>query len=292
MSACLVTGAEGFIGRALVRRLETAGWSVCGIDVQQGDIADPATLTAFEGKQVDHVFHLAGRTFVPESWAAPFDFYRVNLLGTVNVLEFCRRAGASLTYVSSYLYGHPSVLPVDEEHPVQPYNPYSHTKILAESACSFYGSHLGVMTTVIRPFNAYGPGQPERFLIAGIIEQVLNPAVETVEVMDLAPGRDYVFVEDLAEALALTPGRPGGIYNIGSGQSVTVGKIIEMVMRLSGITKPFRSKEQSRPNEIFDLYAGISRAERELGWVPATSLEEGILRCIEARRVQTGGVPR
>jgi nucleoside-diphosphate-sugar epimerase len=289
VSTFLVTGAEGFIGRSLVRRLESAGGTVIGVDLRQGDIADPATFHRYDATQVDHVFHLAGKTFVPESWNAPFDFYRVNVLGTVNVLDFCRRSGAALTYVSSYLYGHPSVLPVDEDHPVQSYNPYSHTKILAESSCSFYAAHFGVKTTLVRPFNAYGPGQSVRFLIPGIIEQVLDPAVETVEVMDLIPARDYVYVDDLAEALARTQERPGGIYNIGSGRSVTVGELIALVMRISGITKPFGSKGQSRPNEVLDLYAGIARAARELGWQPATTLEEGIRRCIDSRREQTGG---
>ena len=104
----LVTGAEGFIGRHLVPALEEHGHYVERHGHKDGDIVH-ATLSYGD---VTHVFHLAGKTFVPESWTNPFSFYETNVLGTVNVLEFCRRQQASLTLVSSYVYGAPQQLPV------------------------------------------------------------------------------------------------------------------------------------------------------------------------------------
>lgn len=282
MSAFLVTGAAGFIGSALVKRLIADGHTVHGFDLAQGDITLAASLLPYEKAKIDHVFHLAGRTFVPESWADPAGFFRVNVLGTLNVLELCRITGAGLTYISSYLYGSPEYLPIDEKHPVKSYNPYSYSKVVADQTCQFYQQNYKVPVTILRPFNAYGPGQTNRFLIAEIISKVMDETIKEVEVMDLRPKRDYVYIDDLVEALVLSLRKQDGIFNIGSGISVSVEEITDLVMKHSGISKPRRSKGVERPNEIFELYADISKAGELLGWTPATSIDEGIRRCIGA----------
>jgi nucleoside-diphosphate-sugar epimerase len=132
---------------------------------QDGNIAT----CPLEFGSVRHVFHLAGKAFVPESWQAPHGFYEVNVLGTANVLDFCRRQSASVTLISSYVYGKPLRLPIDEDHPLEPFNPYSHTKILAEEIGRYYAAQFGVPVFIVRPFNVYGPGQDRRFLIPTLI---------------------------------------------------------------------------------------------------------------------------
>lgn len=282
MSNILVTGSAGFIGQKLAEYLLEAGHRVLELDQVNGDISEPETLTGYADHEIHHVFHLAGKTFVPESWREPFQFYQVNVMGTVNVLEFCRKTGAGLTYISSYLYGEPDYLPVDETHPVKSYNPYSHSKVMAESACKFYAGHFNVQVTVFRPFNAFGPGQSKLFLISEIISKVMDPAIPVVEVMDLRPKRDYVYIDDLVHALLLSMEAPKGIYNIGSGCSKSVEEIIQLVMQYTGNKKEYRSRAITRPNEIFDLYADISKAGSDLGWFPKVSFEDGIERCIRA----------
>ena len=280
MKTILVTGADGFIGRAVVKRLLRQGFDVTPFDLPQGNITDPASLDQFDSKKIDHVIHLAGKTFVPDSWKNPGDFYNINLMGTVNVLEFCRKKATGLTYISSYLYGSPEYLPVDENHPVKSYNPYSHSKLLADNTCQFYASNFGMKVSILRPFNAYGPSQPSHFLIPEIIDMVTDPSVQEVRVMDLRPKRDYVFIDDLVDGIFRTIDGEAGIYNVGSGQSVSVEDLILTVMRLTGIRKPYKAKGKERQNEIFDLYAGIEKIHRSLGWKPLTSLEEGLSRCI------------
>jgi nucleoside-diphosphate-sugar epimerase len=201
-------------------------------------------------------------------------------MGTVNVLEFCRQTGARLTFVSSYLYGEPDYLPIDENHPLKSYNPYSHTKLLAESACRFYADNYKIPITILRPFNAYGPGQPGQFLISEIIGKALNPAIPVIEVMDLRPKRDYVYIDDIVQALMLTMHAPVGIFNIGSGISISVEEIIKQTLKIAGIQKEYRAKGNFRPNEILDLYADIRKARAELGWQPVVSFEAGLENCV------------
>lgn len=206
----LVTGADGFVGTHLVKALRAAGHVVFTHSTRQGDIANCGL--SFEG--VGHVFHLAARTFVPDSWSAPLGFYQVNLLGTVNVLEFCRACGASLTLMSSYVYGRPARLPISEDAPLQAFNPYSHTKILAEETSRYYQQQFGVPVTIIRPFNIYGPGQDRRFLIPTILAQAIDPHADAIVVADLHPRRDYIFIGDLIDLLMSTAfRREGGTFN-------------------------------------------------------------------------------
>ena len=270
----LVTGADGFIGTHLVKALRAAGHIVWTHTRRQGDIRN--CLLNFEG--VGHVFHLAARTFVPESWSAPLGFYEVNLLGTVNVLEYCRASGASLTMVSSYVYGVPSRLPISEDEPLCAFNPYSHTKILAEETGLYYQRQFGVPLTIVRPFNIYGPGQNRRFLIPTILNQAVDPRQATIVVADLRPRRDYIFIADLTNLLVRTAfRREGGIFNAGSGSSWGVGEVIAMVNGLLPVPKPVQVNGPMRPDEVIDVIADISRARHEFGWAPQVTLLDGLL---------------
>ena len=280
MKKILVTGSDGFIGRVLIKRLSGMGFAITGFDLANGDIAEEGTLTHLEKENISYVFHLAGKTFVPESWSHPFGFYRTNVMGTANVLEFCRKTGAGLTYVSSYLYGKPRYLPIDENHPVKAYNPYSHSKLVAEELCRYYIDQFNTGISILRPFNAYGPGQSGQFLIPELIRKMLDPEIAFIEVMDLRPKRDFIFIDDLVEALFLSMDGPRGIYNVGSGSSVSVEEILQEIRAITGKNKPVRNKGLERPNEIFDLYADISRISRELNWKPRTGIREGMTKCI------------
>jgi nucleoside-diphosphate-sugar epimerase len=269
----LVTGADGFIGSHLVKALRSLGYMVLTHSKRQGDIKD--CNLSFEG--VGHVFHLAARTFVPESWSAPLGFYEINVLGTVNVLEFCRAQSASVTLLSSYVYGPPARLPISEDEPLCAFNPYSHTKILAEQTALYYQRQFGVPITIVRPFNVYGPGQDPRFLIPTILTQAIDPGKSAIVVTDLRPRRDYLFVADLVDLLTRTAfRREGGVFNGGSGSSWGVGDLIAMVNSLLPMSKPVYASGPVRPDEVIDVIADISRAEKEFGWVPRVTLLDGL----------------
>ena len=276
----LVTGSNGFVGSHLARRLKESGLTVTGASRASGfDLTrDELPLDG-----VDHVFHVAGLTYVPAAWSDPAAFYRVNADGTVRVLEQCRRTGVSLTYVSAYVYGIPAALPVGEDQPARPNNPYAFSKLAGEEACRFYAQTYGLAAGILRPFNVYGPGQEERFLIPTIARQVLDPAVRDIVVADLEPRRDFVHVADLVEALVaapdLPPGRP---YNVGSGQSWSVGDVIATCLARAGVTKPFRSRGERREQEIPDVVADISAIRAACGWQPRIDFPSGITTVLES----------
>jgi nucleoside-diphosphate-sugar epimerase len=273
----LVTGADGFIGSHLVSALRAAGHVVFTHSRRQGDIRSCDLIY----EDVGHVFHLAARTFVPESWSAPLSFYEVNLLGTVNVLEFCRARGASITLASSYVYGPPARLPISEDEPLCAFNPYSQTKILAEETARYYQRQFGIPVTIIRPFNVYGPGQNRRFLIPTILTRAIDPDQAAIVVADLRPRRDYLYVADLIDLLVRTAfRREGGIFNAGSGSSCGVGEVIALVNELLSVPKPVRSDNLMRPDEVSDVMADISRARAEFAWVPGVTLRDGLRRTL------------
>ena len=274
----LVTGADGFIGSHLVRELESRAYAVRTHKLADGDIASGE----LPYPDCRHVFHLAARSFVPDSWTDPVDFYRVNVLGTVNVLELCRRTGASLTYISSYVYGTPRSLPVGEDHPLQAFNPYSHTKILAEETCRFYAQQHGLRICLIRPFNIYGAGQESRFLIPMLVRQAAS-ASDVIEVADERPRRDFLYVTDLIRLLLATiESDCAGAYNAGSGVSVSIAEIVDILNRFLPAPKMLRSRGERRPQEVLDVRADIGKARRELNWTPAVDLEQGLRLILSA----------
>lgn len=274
MTDVIVTGGTGFIGRHLLPRLRMEGHRVYPVGSESGDIAESATWMGLPGADV--VVHLAARSFVPDSWIQPVEYIRVNLLGTVKALEFCKLHSAQFVFVSSYMYGEPALLPVPETAALSARNPYALSKKLAEEACNFYSDHLGVKITILRPFNVYGAGQHPSFLVPKIIAQV--NAGETIRVMDLAPKRDYVYVKDLVEAInaVISSNSSGGIFNIGSGTSHSVDELILTIQGVLGTKLPIESKNERRLGEIMNTVADISTARHCLGWIPRFSLQEGL----------------
>jgi len=272
----LVTGSNGFIGSSLLKKIVSPEYEVHELNIEDGDIANPESLKIFFNMDIFHVIHLAGRIYVPDSWDDPHQFYSTNVMGTLNVLEFCRSNNCALTHVSAYLYGQPDKLPISEESKINPDNPYAHSKYLSEKLCAFYHNIFQTRIIILRPFNVFGIGQNNMFLIPSIIHQILND--DAITVNDLTPRRDYVYLEDLIQAIMRTLSCKVnfGIYNIGSGYSISVKEIIDKIQATFQSNKKVISKNVKRRGEISDVVANITHSEKELGWKPQHSFEEGV----------------
>jgi nucleoside-diphosphate-sugar epimerase len=274
MSRVLVTGPSGFIGRHLIPRFRAEGHEVFAVDRASGDVAEAATWNGFP--PADVVVHLAAKSSVPASWAAPAAFLRTNLSGTVAAIEYCRTHGSHLIFPSSYMYGNAARQPIPESAPRVARNPYALSKKMAEEACEFFADRFGLNITILRLFNIYGPGQSDSFLVPTIVNQL--KAGTEVHVQDLEPRRDYVYVLDVVEAMvkAAATRRGLSVFNLGSGASHSVADLIRTIQDVWGTDLPVRSDGVRRRDEIMDTVADISRAGRLLGWTPQFTLRQGI----------------
>lgn len=281
MHDVLVTGAAGFIGRALCKRLRAEGRSVAAVSRAQGDVADQALWDGLPPARA--IVHLAARSYVPDSWQAPAAFVATNVAGTQRALDWCWRHGARMVSTSAYVYGIPERLPIRETDRVQPNNPYALSKHLAEQCAEFAARSRGLDVVVLRLFNVFGAGQREEFLLPTLVRQLCGPEIR---VMDLAPRRDYVYVRDAVDALVRALDAPAGFHccNIGSGESHSVAELVELLQSVAGTSLPVICSGKPRAQEIPDVRADINAAQKLLGWKPAFGLAAGLRDMLEVAR--------
>ncbi len=271
----VVTGSAGFVGKELCATLSASRYSFIEIDHAFGqDVKDFKTfekLTDFSC-----IVHLAAKSFVPESFENPHSFYDTNVNGMLNVLEAARKNDAKVIFLSSYLYGNPEYLPVDEVHPLTPHNPYAQTKLICEQLCQAYYRDFGVKSIIFRPFNIFGKGQNSNFLIPIIVDQ---SSAGNVTLMDPRPKRDYVYVSDVVDAIVLAIENKTidhEVFNLGTGSSYSIATLVDTVVKLTGRDVKVNFRNEFRKNEVLDCIANIQKASKLLGWQPKVSLEDGL----------------
>lgn len=274
MIDALVTGAGGFLGQALCASLRAKCWNILPLNSTDGDVAAAETWKSLPPARV--VFHLAGRSFVPDSWVRGPDFVCANVTGTEHALAYCRAHGSRLVLASAYVYGIPQRLPIRETDPASPNNPYALSKRLSEQLCEFAAQYQGVTATVLRIFNVFGPGQRPEFLIPKILQQVALG--REIRLLDMTPRRDYVYLSDVVDAFIRASDVSAGfrVINIGSGQSLSVAEIVEKIQVMAGTRLPVVSDSVLRRQEIPEVVADVSLAQQLLGWRPQFSFEDGI----------------
>lgn len=282
----LLTGAGGFVGSHLYRELKNQGAIVlapAGKDGQRVDVRDWQGMAEFGQLMghVDVVYHLAAKTFVPYSFANPRETFEINVLGTLNLLEICRlHSVGRLIYASSYVYGDPAYLPVDEKHPAMPNNPYARSKLIGETLCKAFHDDYGLKCIILRPFNIFGEEQDSAFLIPSILAMIERGKIE---LMDPDPRRDFLYIADAVDAYMKAGDYAGadfGVFNIGSGCSYSVREIVDQVVVEWGDSVSVGYRNSRRRNEVMDVVANIDKARQSLGWEPRIGLREGLSRYV------------
>ncbi len=277
----MVTGSSGFIGKNLCSAIENENVKITKISRSNGlNLADEDCLLSFE--KVDTVLHLASNTFIPDAFNDPEIIYRENHLSMINVLKYCRLNSINrLIYLSSYVYGRPHYLPIDEKHKTDIDNPYGRSKLHCENLCKYYSQDYGLNILVLRPFNIFGNGQNSKFLFPTIINQLLESEKETIELENLEPKRDYLYINDFIDILnqMIFYYNISGykIFNIGYGSSYSVREIVMKIMDTFGIYKKIIDNKIVRKNEIMDCFANISKVKKEFSWKPKYTVDEGII---------------
>lgn len=279
-----VAGSDGFVGRNVCAQLEAKGHDLLRIDITRGyDLTDASIIDQIES--IDAFIHLANLVYVPASYENPEKFYRVNYLTTLNALEICRKNNARLIYASSYIYGSPQYLPVDEKHPVSPFNPYSQTKLICEKMCEGYYRDFNVKVSILRPFNIYGVGQKGMLLIPEIITQIKEGKTK-IQLKAAYPRRDYVNVVDVARAFVTCAEdtKDYNVYNVCSGTSVSVIEITEIINRHLKNKVNFSFAESDRPNEVNETLGSCKLLE-SIGWRNTYTIEEGIIEILKSENL-------
>lgn len=299
----LVTGGAGFIGSHMVKRLRLANEDVLVLDnlerghaaallgasFVQADLRDPeAVKDVFRDHDIEAVLHFAAYIEVGESVQDPAKFYQNNVLGSWNLLEAVREAGVDKLVFSSTaaVYGEPTEVPIPESHAKNPTNPYGDTKLAVERMLDAYGSAYGLRSVCLRYFNAAGcdpdgelgeAHDPETHLVPRVLLNVLGRATFQVFGDDYATAdgtcvRDYVHVNDLADAHLLALGRlragaSSSAYNLGNGNGFSVKQVVQAVRDVTGsVLEPEIAPRRAGDPAV--LVASSERARSELGWRP------------------------
>ena len=316
-NAVLVTGAGGFIGSHLTERLVRDGHRVrvlvryngrddrghlddlpadiqAELEVHRGDLKDPEAVRAAVADRA-WVFHLGALIAIPYSYQNPHDVVQTNVLGTAHVLDASRGSSALERLVltsTSEVYGTARYVPIDEQHPLCGQSPYAATKIAADALGESYHRSFGLPVTILRPFNTFGPRQSARAIIPTIISQALVRPV--VKLGRIDPRRDLTYVKDTAQgfvAIAACEGAVGRAVNIGRGEDISIGDLVERIGRLLGRPITVESEtDRLRPaaSEVERLLAGTALAQSLWNWKPLYSLDQGLEETIAWIREHIG----
>jgi len=308
----LVTGGAGYIGSVMVRRLRAAGHeplvlddlstghrdAIAGEELIVGDCGDRSLVgPLLADRRVEAVMHFAASSLVGESVRDPARYYRNNLERSLALIDLLRERRVGLFVLSSTaaVYGEPVVLPMREDHPNRPTNPYGETKLALEKALHWYHAAHGMSFAALRYFNAAGATEdgrlgedhdPETHLVPNVLRSAVSGSPVAVFGTDYATHdgtaiRDYVHVEDLADAhlraLDRLASHGGALtYNLGNGTGFSVRQVVEAAGRVTGRPIPTRAAPR-RPGDPESLVASSDRARSELGWAPRFASLESIL---------------
>lgn len=306
----LVTGADGFIGSHLVELLLDEGYRVRAfclynsfgtwgwldnfpkekleqLDIFMGDVRDPnGVRTAMKGCSI--VYHLAALIAIPYSYHSPDSYIDTNVKGTLNILQAAKDLEVERVLVTSTseVYGTAQFVPITEAHPRQPQSPYSASKIGADCmAESFYRS-FDLPVTIVRPFNTYGPRQSARAIIPTIITQLLA-GFEEIQLGDLTPTRDLLFVKDTARgflAIAKSCELIGEDCNIATNSEITMQKMADTLVKLiNPQAKIVQDPKRLRPtkSEVFRLFGDNTKIQQYTNWKPNYTLQQGLQATID-----------
>lgn len=298
----LVTGGGGFIGSHLTEALVNEGNDVTILDnfttgkkenlvktinkieLQKGSINDFELLRNL-AKGKDGMFHQAALASVQESFSKPQEYHMVNVIGTKNVLEIAKELGIKVVYASSSsIYGNPLKIPIHEDDPKNPINPYAQTKLEDEWLATKYAKD-GVRVIGLRYFNVFGDRQSQQY--AGVIKKFLKKAYNNEPPIingDGTQSRDFVFVGDVVNAniLAMKSTVEYGFFNIGTATTISVNELADIIIAEFGLNlKPIHGP--SLPGDVHTTKADISLAKKLLGWEPKVGIRGWLKEVISTR---------
>jgi UDP-glucose 4-epimerase len=304
----LITGGAGFIGGHLAQACQS--WATvrvlddlssgkpknlagCEVDLHSGSILDSSALkVAMHG--IDVVFHLAAFVSVPASMEQPAVCARLNVEGTLKVLEAAEIAGVNrLVFASSAaVYGDDPVVPKVETMPPAPRSPYALTKYDGEFYCGLFHQRGRLRTVCARFFNVFGPRQDPNSAYAAAVPRFVTHALAGHDLIIFGDGeqtRDFVYVRDVADGLIHLARHPEltGVFNVGYGAALTINELADEIIRLTGSSSKIRH-EPPRPGDVKHSVAAVDRL-RATGWRPQFTIASGLAEMVQGGRWAVDG---
>jgi len=299
----LVTGGAGFLGSEVTRQLCEMNANVTVLDdfssgkmeyvnnlgalkIVKTDVCDKEGVSKALSDQ-ELVIHLAALPFIPDSYYYPEEFFKVNAMGTVNVMLESIRSETVERFVhisSSEVYGTARYVPMDENHPTLPHSTYAVSKLAGERAVFTMHKEHDFPAVIIRPFNSYGPNITQPYIIPEIALQLLAMK-NSIRLGNVESARDFTYVEDSARGIIMASTNKDAIgetINIGSGRDVKIRDLAFLMAKLLGRQiKIVTDSSRFRPFDVNRLYCNYDKAKKILRWKPKVSLEEGLGKTIE-----------
>lgn len=276
MRKVLITGSNGFIGQHLTKKLRKQNIEV--IEFCRENNQDVIRVKDFESlPKVDTAFHLAAVSGYKNSKEQAFSAYKVNVLGVVNVLEYCRRVKAKMIFSSTYVYDKPYEAYKKETDVVNPTTNYSYTKSLGEQLCKFYSRVFKVNTLILRTANVYGPGQDEIYIVPMIAAHLLKEKPLTLTRPEVE--RSFIYIDDLVEAyikLAKAKTQSGEIFNVGPNKSTTLKYLVSLMAKIAHKNPQITYSGKDRPQEADINRIDTTKIKKNIDWKPEISLEKGL----------------
>ncbi len=309
----LISGACGFVGPFLSRRLAAAGAEVLGFGLsadahtegrfKRCDILDFQLVKQIVSDfQPDRVFHLAGLVHPAQSQEQPRDYYLVNVQGTVNLLDalrlVCPHARLLLVSSAEVYGGSISSSSITEEATPKPLNHYGASKLLAEQVAMQYRRQFGTWMVIARPFNHSGPGQSPGFVIPDFCRQIVEAelqmsnqpgAIAQIQVGNLAAEKDFLDVRDVVEAYAklVEHGVDGEIYNVCSSKGIAIQRILDAALRQAKVKVEVNiSKEKFRPLQFPSLIGDNTKLRMTIDWRSCYDMERTIADTLDYWRTK------
>jgi GDP-4-dehydro-6-deoxy-D-mannose reductase len=279
----LITGGKGFVGSWLAVHLREMGDEVVVVD-HEVDVTDANAVRAVVADLApEAVYHLAALAHVGNSWSSPERVFEVNAIGTLNLLgaaSSCRRPPRVLLVSSAEVYGKVGEedLPVAEDAGLAPVTPYAVSKVAAEFLGVQQFLANGLQVTRVRPFNHIGPGQAESFFVPSFAARIVDAASaakRSVPVGNLRARRDFTDVRDVVRAyrLLMVEGVPGEVYNVCSGQEVSIGEVAGKLLECAGADLELQEDAGLlRPVDVPVLRGDASKLRAATGWEPEIDL--------------------
>ena len=281
----LITGSKGFVGENICKSYLNNKYNLITDNQNDKSQKDITKIEYFKnfGDKIDAIIHLAAKTSINDSLSDPYETYYINIIGTLNVLEFAKRKNiTNLIFLSTYVYGQPQYLPIDENHPINPHSPYNKSKIIAESLCEDYSKIFGINVVILRPFYLYGDNRKKNTLIRSILDQINSN--EIVKLSNEKTSRDFLYISDFIELLNKILNKfPSGcnIYNVGYGTSYTITEISRKIANLLNKKIRICYDGSIRKQDINEMVADITKTSKEFDWKPKIDIDQGLTLTIK-----------